>query len=116
VNGGFPSNDAFIAHHPSRPITWSPCPWGLAIELQGGKQPHWALPTLPRSFGQIGSSGCLAWHDPESGVSWAFAGARTTESGWLVRHGARITQSALAAAEALGRTCAQPMADTLRPA
>ncbi|MCA1653251.1 MAG: beta-lactamase family protein, partial [Sphingomonadales bacterium] len=71
LNGGYLTTDPFIAHGPSRTISWSPCPWGLSIELQGGKQPHWAPPTMPDSFGQIGSSGCLGWHDPASGVSWA---------------------------------------------
>ncbi len=95
--GGFRTTEAFIGHGPSRSVTWEPCPWGLAVEVQGGKQPHWAPPSLPGSFGQIGSSGCLAWHDPGSGASWAIFGARTTESGWLLRHGARIAQSAIQA-------------------
>lgn len=112
LSGGFVSSDAFLAHGPSRAISWSPCPWGLAVELQGGKQPHWAPSSMPRSFGQIGSSGCLGWHDPDSGVSWAFAGARTTESGWLVRHGVRIAQSALAAARAISD---KPMQPSLEP-
>ncbi|MCW3797596.1 beta-lactamase family protein [Sphingomonas sp. BN140010] len=98
LSGGFISTEAFLAHGSSRSITWSPCPWGLAVELQGGKQPHWAPPTMPGSFGQIGSSGCVGWHDPATGVTWALIASRTTESGWLVRHGARIAQSALAAA------------------
>lgn len=100
LSGGFVSAEAFAAHFPPKPITWTPCPWGLSIELQGGKQPHWAPATMPKSFGQIGSSGCLAWHDPATGVSWAFLAARTTHSGWLVRHGSRIAQSAIAASYA----------------
>jgi CubicO group peptidase (beta-lactamase class C family) len=99
--GGFVSDEAFPAHFPPKPVSWSPCPWGLSIELQGGKQPHWVPAKMPDSFGQIGSSGCLAWHDPTSGVSWAFLGARTTHSGWLVRQGAGIARSAVAAAQAL---------------
>lgn len=98
VPGGFATTEAFLGHGPSRSITWDPCPWGLSVEVQGGKQPHWAPPTLPDSFGQIGSSGCLGWCDPGSGVSWAVLGARTTDSGWLLRHGARIAQTAIAAA------------------
>lgn len=95
--GGFGTTDAFMGHGPSRSVTWSPCPWGLSIEVQGGKEPHWAPRSLPNSFGQIGSSGCLAWHDPDSGVSWMLFGTRTTEGGWLLRHGARIAQTALSA-------------------
>jgi CubicO group peptidase (beta-lactamase class C family) len=101
LSGGFTSTEAFIGHLPPKPIEWTPCPWGLSIELQGGKAPHWAPQSMPTSFGQIGSSGCLAWHDPETQVSWALMGARTTYSGWLVRHGARIAQSALQAASGL---------------
>jgi beta-lactamase class C len=97
-SGGFKTTEAFMGHGPSRAITWSPCSWGLSVEVQGGKEPHWSPSSLPESFGQIGSSGCLAWHDPKSGVSWAFFGARTAESGWLLRHGGRIAQSALSAA------------------
>ena len=97
VSGGFVSTDAFLGHGPSRSAVWSPCPWGLSIEVQGGKKPHWGPATLPASFGQIGSSGCLAWYDPASDTAWALLGARTTESGWLLWHGARIAQTALAA-------------------
>ena len=93
--GGFGTTEAFLGHGPSRSATWSPCPWGLAIEIQGGKEPHWAPATLPDYFGQIGSSGCLACHDPASGVSWVLFGARSTNSGWLLRHGARIARAAL---------------------
>ncbi len=100
LSGGFGTTEAFLGHGPSRSIIWSPCPWGLAVEVQGGKEPHWAPPALPNSFGQIGSSGCLAWFDRDSGVAWAAMGARTTESGWLLRHGARLAQAALAAAGA----------------
>jgi CubicO group peptidase (beta-lactamase class C family) len=99
LGGGFVSEEAFVAHVPPKPIEWSPCPWGLSIELQGGKLPHWAPHTMPDSFGQIGSSGCLAWHDPHTKVSWAFMGARTTHGGWLARHGVRIAQSAVSAAK-----------------
>jgi CubicO group peptidase (beta-lactamase class C family) len=95
VSGGFTTTDAFLGHGPSRRIVWDPCPWGLSVEVQGGKQPHWAPAALPDSFGQIGSSGCLAWCDPVSGVSWAVLGARTTEGGWLLRHGARLAQTAI---------------------
>ena len=96
--GGFVGEHVFLGHNPSRPVTWTACEWGLAIEVQGGKQPHWAPANLPHSFGQIGSSGCLGWCDPASGVAWAIFGARAADSGWLLRHGARIAQTALAAA------------------
>jgi CubicO group peptidase (beta-lactamase class C family) len=100
AGGGFASNDAFLGHGPSRTIVWDPCSWGLSIEVQGGKLPHWAPANLPRSFGQIGSSGCLGWCDPDSGTTWAVLGARTTESGWVLRHGGRLAQTAMSFAAA----------------
>jgi CubicO group peptidase (beta-lactamase class C family) len=95
LSGGYGTTDAFLGHRPSRKVVWPRCDWGLSVEIQGGRRPHWAPATMPRSFGQIGSSGCLAWHDPDSGISWAIMGARTTDSGWLIRHGTRIAQAAL---------------------
>lgn len=100
LSGGYLTTDAFLGIGESRRLVWERASWGLAVEVQGGKEPHWAPSWLPLSVGQIGSSGCLAWYDPDSGVAWAIAGARTTEKGWLVRHGARIARTALEAAGA----------------
>ncbi len=74
------------------PLRWNPCPWGLGPEVRGEKEPHW----LPRgvgadSFGHTGASGCLAWAAPGSGVAWAILGARTADSGWLLRHSGAIS-------------------------
>ena len=102
--GGFPTSEPFIGRYQSKRIVWSPCAWGLGVEVQGGKKPHWAPATLPKSFGQIGSSGCIGWCDPDSGVAWALLGARSTESGWPVIHGPRIAYAALAAAGAKSPT------------
>jgi beta-lactamase class C len=97
--GGYGTEDPFIGFNRSRSIAWAHCPWGLAVELRGAKRPHWTPPAAsPGSFGQIGSSGCLAWCDPERGASWAFLAPRTTDSGWLLRHGAAIGNLALQAA------------------
>ena len=98
VPGGYRTNEAFLGIGESRRILWDHVAWGLALEVQGGKEPHWAPPRLPHSVGQIGSSGCLAWYDPSTDVAWAIAGARTTEKGWLMRHGTRIAQSAMRSA------------------
>ncbi len=86
--GGFGTTDPFLGFNNSRSITWPRCPWGLVVELRGDKRPHWT-PTAatPESFGQIGASGCVAWCDPARGVSWVALAPRTTDSGWLVRHG-----------------------------
>jgi beta-lactamase class C len=73
------------------PLRWSPCPWGLGPDLRGAKQPHWApLEAGPGSFGHSGASGCLAWHAPDHGVTWALLGARTADSGWLLRRSPAI--------------------------
>lgn len=102
--GGFPGGEALLGFHPGRPMRWAPCAWGLSVELRGDKRPHWTpAAASPRSFGQIGSSGCLAWHDPEAGASWAVLGARSTESGWLLRHGPALGTAALAAAARMTR-------------
>jgi beta-lactamase class C len=71
--------------------TWADCSWGLGPEVRGTKAPHWTPPQAsPRSFGQIGSSGCLVWVDPDADVAWAIMGTRTTDSGWTIRHGPAI--------------------------
>lgn len=97
--GGFPTKEPFIGRYWSKSIAWDPCAWGLGVEVQGGKKPHWAPAWLPRSFGQIGSSGSIAWCDPDSGIAWALLGARSTDSGWLVAHGPRIASAAFAAVQ-----------------
>jgi beta-lactamase class C len=96
LGGGFGTTDPFLATRPSRPITWPRCAWGLMLELHGEKRPHWAPPAASAgSFGQIGSTGCLAWYDPERGAAWAFMGTRTTDSGWLLRYGMALGNVAL---------------------
>ena len=66
-------------------LRWPRCPWGLGVELRGDKSPHWApAEAAPESFGHAGSSGCLVWSDPGSGVTWAMLSPRTFES-WFFR-------------------------------
>jgi beta-lactamase class C len=79
------------------PMWWAPCPWGLGPELRGHKQPHWAPSDTPQSFGHSGASGCLAWAQPERGVAWALLGARTADSGWLLRRGPALSEAIIAA-------------------
>ncbi len=74
-----------------KPLFWSPCPWGLGPDLRGDKSPHWAPAEAgPDSFGHSGASGCLAWAAPSAGVAWAILGARTADSGWLLRRAPAI--------------------------
>jgi beta-lactamase class C len=73
------------------PLQWDPCPWGLGVEVRGEKQPHWTPPAAgPDSFGHSGGSGCLAWYAPSHDVAWAILGARTADSGWLLRRAPAI--------------------------
>lgn len=62
------------------------CPWGLGVDLRGGKFPHWTPKNAsPRTFGHAGASGTLAWNDPDKQVSWVIFGTRTADNAWLVR-------------------------------
>jgi beta-lactamase class C len=74
-----------------KPLYWSPCPWGLGPDLRGAKMPHWAPHEAgAESFGHSGASGCVAWATPSAGVAWAILGARTADSGWLLRRAPAI--------------------------
>lgn len=65
------------------PFRWPRCPWGLGVELRGAKRPHWTPRTAsPDSFGHVGASGALAWHDPAADTTWAILGTRTFEKWW----------------------------------
>jgi beta-lactamase class C len=96
--GGFGTTDPFLGFRSSNAIRWEPCAWGLGVELKGTKRPHWSPPSAaPISFGQIGASGCLAWYDPAHRVGWVELAPRTTDNGWLLRHGSNLGKIALAA-------------------
>ena len=65
------------------PLVWPACPWGLGVEVRGEKSPHWTPPQAsPASFGHVGSTGCLAWADPEAGLAWVMFGARNFLGWW----------------------------------
>ncbi len=73
------------------PLIWDHCPWGLGPEIRDRKVPHWTPPEAgPDSFGHSGASGCVVWYDPSADTAWVIAGARTADSGWLVRRGPEI--------------------------
>nr|WP_294168618.1 serine hydrolase domain-containing protein [uncultured Sphingomonas sp.] len=98
LSGGFASTDPFLGFRSSNAIRWEPCAWGLGLELKGTKRPHWSPPSAaPDSFGQIGASGCLAWYDPAHRVGWVALAPRTTDNGWLLRHGSNLGKIALSA-------------------
>jgi beta-lactamase class C len=71
-------------------------PWGLGVDLKGDKKPHWTPRSAsPRTFGHAGASGCVAWHDPDKGISWAILGTRTADNAWLVRGAPVIAEAIL---------------------
>ena len=44
---------------------FDPCPWGLGVEIKGGKTPHWTGRTnSPATFGHFGGAGTMMWVDP----------------------------------------------------
>jgi len=44
---------------------FDPCPWGLGVEIKGGKSPHWmGRANSPGAFGHFGGAGTMMWVDP----------------------------------------------------
>jgi CubicO group peptidase (beta-lactamase class C family) len=44
---------------------FDPCPWGLGVEIKGGKEPHWTgRANSPATFGHFGGAGTMMWVDP----------------------------------------------------
>lgn len=44
---------------------FDPCPWGLGVEIKGGKSPHWTgRANSPATFGHFGGAGTMMWIDP----------------------------------------------------
>jgi len=71
---------------------FDPCPWGLGIEIRGGKEPHWTGTTnSPRTFGHFGGAGTMMWVDPAVGCGLVALTDRPFDS-WP---DARTTWSAL---------------------
>ena len=55
---------------------FTPCPWGLGLEIRGEKAPHWTAPDASaRTIGHFGQSGSFVWADRDLGASAAFVGA-----------------------------------------
>jgi beta-lactamase class C len=94
--GGIHAREAQLGIDPTPPLEWDHCAWGHGVELRGDKHPHWS-PTeaSPASFGHVGISGTLAWHDPVANVSWAMVGTRSSHSGWLLRYGPMLGRAVL---------------------
>jgi CubicO group peptidase (beta-lactamase class C family) len=44
---------------------FTPCPWGIGVEIRGDKQPHWTGRTnSAATVGHFGGAGTMAWFDP----------------------------------------------------
>lgn len=49
---------------------FDPCPWGLGVEIKGGKDPHWmGEANSPAAFGHFGGAGTMMWVDPVARTS-----------------------------------------------
>jgi CubicO group peptidase (beta-lactamase class C family) len=45
--------------------SFTPCPWGLGVEIHGAKHPHWmGRDNSPETFGHFGGAGTMMWADP----------------------------------------------------
>lgn len=50
--------------------SFTDCPWGLATEIRGDKQPHWTgLHNSAATYGHFGGAGTLLWVDPGAEVA-----------------------------------------------
>jgi CubicO group peptidase (beta-lactamase class C family) len=62
---------------------FTPCPWGLGVEILGNKHPHWMGRTnSPGSFGHFGGGGTMMWVDPSAGCSLIALTDRPID-GWM---------------------------------
>jgi CubicO group peptidase (beta-lactamase class C family) len=49
---------------------YTPCPWGLGMEIAGSKAPHWmGRERSTATFGHFGGAGTMMWVDPEARIS-----------------------------------------------
>jgi CubicO group peptidase (beta-lactamase class C family) len=50
---------------------YTPCPWGLGVEIRGAKHPHWTgTRNSTGTFGHFGGAGTVLWVDPGAAVAW----------------------------------------------
>jgi CubicO group peptidase (beta-lactamase class C family) len=82
---------------------FDPCPWGLGVELSGGKSPHWmGRAVSPATFGHFGGAGTMMWVDPVADIGVVALTDRPFDD-WSTEAVARWTEfSDAAVAEARG--------------
>ncbi len=74
-----------------------PNPWGLGVELRGGKSPHWTGGSnSPATFGHFGRSGTFLWVDPVAGLACAVLTDRTFGD-WAIEAWPPLSDDVLAA-------------------
>lgn len=48
---------------------FTPCPWGLGMEIRGQKDPHWmGRHNSPATVGHFGGAGTMMWADPVADI------------------------------------------------
>jgi CubicO group peptidase (beta-lactamase class C family) len=83
---------------------FTPCDWGLGVEIRGYKHPHWTGTTnSPATFGHFGQSGSFLWVDPVAGVICAGLGDHPFGV-WAARSWPPLADAVLAEARAPGET------------
>lgn len=96
LSGGIAATNGQLGIAANPTLEWERCPWGLGVELRGEKAPHWSPKEASAvSFGHVGISGTLAWHDPIHGVTWGMTGTRSSHSGWLLRYGPMLGKAVI---------------------
>ncbi len=63
--------------------SFTPCPWGLGVEIHGAKRPHWmGRDNSPETFGHFGGAGTMMWVDPISDCALVALTDRPTDD-WM---------------------------------
>jgi CubicO group peptidase (beta-lactamase class C family) len=63
--------------------SFTPCPWGLGVEIHGAKHPHWmGNNNSPATFGHFGGAGTMMWVDPVADCALVALTDRPTDD-WM---------------------------------
>ena len=81
---------------------FSPCPWGLGVEIRGHKHPHWTGERNSAStFGHFGGIGTFLWVDPVADVACVMLAEREFDE-WGMEYWPTFNDAVLACAERAG--------------
>lgn len=84
---------------------FDPCPWGLGVEIKGGKAPHWTgRANSPATFGHFGGAGTMMWVDPVADVGLVALTDRPFDewAGEALRRWPELSDEVLAERRAVG--------------